>query len=81
MDTLRGGGRYNYRPYAPEGRAVVGRSSDGGSHAGSGAVPAAYRHGKMAESKKLALAIRQLKADDLVAQFDIPELLAIFKSA
>lgn len=40
-----------------------------------------YRHGKMAESKKLALAIRQLKADDLVAQFDIPELLAIFKSA
>lgn len=40
-----------------------------------------YRHGKMAESKKLALAIRQLKADDLVAQFEIPELLAIFKSA
>lgn len=40
-----------------------------------------YRHGKMAESKNLALAIRQLKADDLVAQFDIPELLAIFKSA
>ncbi|BBH26421.1 hypothetical protein SG0102_13550 [Intestinibaculum porci] len=40
-----------------------------------------YRHGKMAESKKLALAIKQLKADDLVAQFDIPELLAIFKSA
>lgn len=40
-----------------------------------------YQRGQIVESRRLALTIQWQKDDDIVAKYDIPKLLDIFKSA